>query len=81
MNPTVAICTACSYVFPDQGALDPCPKCGSTDRTLHREGIVIDRSEPDRVRKKCHIEERQPDGSWEIVERPVSDGQAARRGS
>ena len=81
MNPAVAICTACSYVFPDQGALDPCPKCGSTDRTLHREGIVIDRSEPDRVLKKRHIEERQPDGSWEIVERPLSNGQGARRGS
>jgi hypothetical protein len=78
MNPTVASCAACGYVFPDQEALEPCPKCGGKERALQRETLGVDRSTPDKVVKFRRAEKRQPDGSCEVVERPVEEIRSTR---
>jgi hypothetical protein len=73
MSPTLASCAACGYTFTEREALDPCPACGSTERTLVRESLVVDRSQEDRVIKAHRVEQRQPDGSCEVVEAPEPD--------
>jgi predicted nucleic acid-binding Zn-ribbon protein len=68
MSPALAACAACGHVFSEDEALNPCPKCGATERTLIRDTLVGERSEHDKVVKAHRIEQRQPDGSTELVE-------------
>ena len=73
MSPSMAVCAACGHVFSDREALDPCPACGGTERTLRRERIVVDRSDAGRVEEQLQIQERLPDGQWEISRNPLRD--------
>jgi hypothetical protein len=68
MSPALAACAACGHVLADDEALDPCPKCGAKERTLIRDTLVVERPDPERVVKAHRIEQRQPDGSSELVE-------------
>ena len=70
MSPSLASCAACGYTFSEREALNPCPECGGTERTLVRETLVVDRSQEARVTKAHRVEERRPDGSCEVVEAP-----------
>ena len=74
MSPSVAVCATCGHVLADREMLDPCPACGGTERTLRREGLVVDRSDPGRVEEQLQIQERRPDGTWEIIRDPLRDG-------
>ena len=77
MSPAVAACAACGHVFAEPEALDPCPACGGTGRTLRRAELVVDRSDPERVEEQLQIQERRPDGSWEVIrDRLADDGGA-----
>ena len=75
MSPAVAVCARCAHVFAEAEALEPCPECGGTDRTLRREGLVVDRSDPERVEEHVQTQERRPDGTWEITRDPIRDGE------
>jgi Zn finger protein HypA/HybF involved in hydrogenase expression len=71
MSAALAVCASCDHVFSDDEALDPCPKCGGTERTLRREAVVVDRSEAGRVETQLQIEEQRPDGSCEVLRDPI----------
>ena len=73
MSPALAACAACGYVFTDQDALDACPKCGGTERTLKRETVILDRSDPENTVKLRRVEERKPDGSTEVVDKVTDE--------
>jgi predicted nucleic acid-binding Zn-ribbon protein len=79
MSPALAACAACGHVFTEQDALDACPECGGTERTLRRETMVVDRSDPDTTVKRRRIEERTPDGSTEVVEKVTDEFEGNRR--
>jgi rRNA maturation endonuclease Nob1 len=46
MSSAMAACSACGHVFGESDALDPCPRCGSTERTLRRQELDVDRTDP-----------------------------------
>lgn len=69
MSPSTAVCARCGHVFSDEDALDPCPECGGTERTLRRAELVLDAS--DSGQEQVEIEERRPDGAVEIVRDPI----------
>lgn len=71
MSPATAVCARCGHVFSDADALDPCPTCGGTERTLRRLEVVIDEAEPGE--EQLEVEERRPDGSIEVVRDPIED--------
>ena len=73
MSPSVAVCAKCGHVFSDRDALDPCPECRGTERTLRREELVLDQSDAGQPEEQLEIEERRPDGSVEITRDPVED--------
>ena len=79
MSPAVAACAASGHVFSAQEALGPCPECGGTERTLKRETVVMDRSDPETTVKLRRIEERRPDGSTEVVEEVTDEFEGKRR--
>lgn len=80
MNATLAACATCGHLFGEQDSLDPCPSCGGTERTLRRERLAVDRSEPGRTVTVHCVEERQPDGSCEVVEAPLDESAPAGPG-
>ena len=74
MSPAMAVCARCGHVFSDEDALDPCPECGGTERTLRRAELVLDE---EAVEEQLEVEERRPDGSVEIVRDPIDERGAA----
>jgi hypothetical protein len=46
---------------------------------LARETLIIDRSAPGKTVEEHRVEERQPDGSWELVHEHVKEFDARRR--
>jgi predicted nucleic acid-binding Zn-ribbon protein len=74
VSPSTAVCARCGHVFSDEDALDPCPECGGTERTLRRAELVVDESAG---AEQVEIEERRPDGSVEIVRDPIEDERAS----
>ena len=70
MSSALAKCSACGHIFGERDALDPCPACGGTERTLSRQELDVDRSDPDRPTRVRRIQELDPDGSEKIVETP-----------
>ena len=79
MSPAIAACAGCGHVFSEDEAFGPCPKCGSTERTLKRETLIVDRPDPDTTVKLRRIEERKPDGSTEVVEEPTEQFEGMKR--
>jgi hypothetical protein len=73
MGVASAVCAACGHVFSERGALDPCPACGGSERTLRREELVAERSDSDAPATVRHVEERRPDGSCDAAEAPLDD--------
>ena len=80
MSPSVAVCAKCGHVFSDQDALDPCPACGGTDRTLRREDLVVEPTAAGGAVEQHQVEERRPDGTWELVQDPVEHGGGGAKG-
>jgi predicted nucleic acid-binding Zn-ribbon protein len=78
MSPAVAACAACGHVFSAQEALGPCPECGGTERTLKRETVVMDRSDPKTTVRLRRVEERRPDGSTEVVEEVADEFEGSK---
>ena len=71
MSPSMAACARCGHVFSDDEALDPCPACGGSERTLRRDALVLaqdDSGSPTEIRQ---VEQRRPDGSVEVREERV----------
>jgi predicted nucleic acid-binding Zn-ribbon protein len=75
MSPAVAVCARCGHVLAGDEALDPCPECGETERTLRREELVVDH-DADEPETRRQVEERRPDGSLEIVQDEVAPDRA-----
>ena len=73
MSPASDVCASCGHIFSDTDALDPCPECGGTERTLRRDQLVIERLDPHRVVELRRVEERRPDGSTEVCQEPVDE--------
>jgi hypothetical protein len=71
MSPAIAVCASCGHVLAEREALDPCSRCGSAERTLRREELTVDRSDPDRVIEQRRVEELRPDGSCDVTEEPI----------
>ena len=71
MSPSVAVCAKCGHVFSEADALDPCPDCGGTDRTLRREELVVEATDRGAMIEQHQVEERRPDGTWEVVQDTV----------
>ena len=67
----MAVCAKCGHVFSDQDALHPCPACGGTVRTLWREELVVEPTDQGAAVEQHQIEERRPDGTWEVVQDTV----------
>jgi predicted nucleic acid-binding Zn-ribbon protein len=74
MSPATAVCARCGHVFSDEDALDACPECGGTERTLRRAELVLD---DEAAEEQVEIEERRPDGSVEIVRDPIDEERGA----
>ena len=71
MSPSMAACAHCGHVFSDDEALDPCPECGGSERTLRRDALILaqdDGGSPAEIRQ---VEQRRPDGSVEVREERV----------
>ena len=71
MSPSMAACARCGHVFSEDEALDPCPKCGGSERTLRRDALILaqdDGGSPAEIRR---VEQRRPDGSVEVCEERV----------
>ena len=73
MSPSMAACASCGHVFSENELLGRCPECGGTERTLHRETLVVERPDADTTVRVRRVEERRPDGSTEIVEEAVDE--------
>ena len=79
MSPAVAACAACGHVFSEDEALEACPNCCGTERTLKRETVIMDRSDPETTVKLRRVEERRPDGSTEVVEEVTDEFEGSQR--
>lgn len=73
MSPSMAACANCGHVFSENELLGRCPECGGTERTLHRETVMVERPDPNTTVKVRRVEERRPDGSTEIVDEAVDE--------
>jgi predicted RNA-binding Zn-ribbon protein involved in translation (DUF1610 family) len=73
MSAASAICAACGHVLSEREALGPCPACGGSERTLRREELVVERSDPGATATVRRVEERRPDGSCDAAEVPLDD--------
>ena len=71
MSPATAACARCGHVFTDEEALDACPACGSTERTLRRDALALAQDEAGRPVEVRRVERRRPDGSTDLCEEPV----------
>ena len=73
MSPATAGCARCGHVFTDEEALDACPACGSTERTLRRDALTLAQDEAGRPIEVRRVERRRPDGSTDLREEPVEE--------
>jgi predicted nucleic acid-binding Zn-ribbon protein len=81
MSSALAACANCGHIFTEQEALDPCPECGGTERTLHRERVMVDRPDDETTVTVRRVEERSPDGSTRIVDEPLDESTSGERDS
>ncbi len=67
----MAACARCGHVFSDDEALDACPACGGSERTLRRDALILARDDDGSPAEIRQVEQRRPDGSVEICEERV----------
>ena len=73
MSPSLAACARCGHVFSDDESLDPCPECGSAERTLRRDQLVLEATDGGAPVEVREVEQRRPDGSVDVRQEPIDE--------